>query len=139
MIWKEIKNQESTDGKTHSTILELWVDFTTSSWNTNASSPILEIRWYDKKTVTSWNLCKTQKCEKPKCDCKVWVSGKQRRVIIKYFYFIRMSHDKFYSSIESGFDSKFDHTSYDDFTIEYCKELAITKLKTKLDGVLKQL
>jgi len=151
MIWKETYNKESTDGKTHHIRCELWLDFEQTRWNKNIESPVLILDWHDKKTITSWPVCKLPNitqvrlfCKDGKgCDCNVWVSGLQRRFYVNINYFQRMPTFGFWSGIKGGSDNPVIVTpvkvSYDEFTLEYCKAKAIEIFKENLNKVIIQL
>lgn len=124
MNWKTTYHTESTDGKTEHITCELWVNFPKSRWNQNEESPVIEIKFRDKKYESGWWLDNEK--------TKWWVDKPRKYASIKFNYFQRHPEIVLYSDTTKA-------VPYEEFTLDYCKEYAIKLFSDRLNDVLKQL
>ena len=122
MNWRTVRHIQSTDGKTESVECELILNFPTSHWNKKEESPVVKVKYYDYKVESGWWIddAKTKwYTYPPHKSCEIYVNYLQRHPVIK-------------------FGSRFDKVTYEEFTLEYCKEQAIKIFVKRLQDILKQ-
>lgn len=124
MEWRTTYHNESTDGKTEHITCELWVNFPKSRWNQNEESPVIEIKFRDKKYESGWWLDREK--------TKWWVDEPSKCGSIRFNYFQRHPEIVLYSDTTQT-------VPYKDFTLDYCKEYAVKLFSDRLNDVLNQL
>jgi hypothetical protein len=122
MEWIVTKQIQSSDGKTEIIKCELWLDFEPTQWNKKTKSPVLEIYFYNRKVEDGWWI--------DKAKTNWYTSPPQKHCEIKFTYFQRQPIEKFYSGGK--------RTSYNDFTLDFCKKKAIEIFTSKLNNIVLQ-
>lgn len=124
MEWRTTYHNESTDGKTEHITCELWVKFPPTRWNQNEESPIIKITYSDRKYETGWWLDKEK--------TKWWTQKPSKSCSIEFIYFQRQSEKHLHSDTTQS-------VSYEEFTLDYCKDYALKLFTDRMNDVLNQL
>jgi hypothetical protein len=124
MKWITRKHTKSTDNKTEHFVCEGIVNFPTSTWNQNEETPVIEIRYNDRKYEYGYWLDKE--------ETKWYVMKPSKSCLIKFHYLQRHPEVNIYSGVG-------DIVSYEEFTLDYCKNYAENIFKERLNEVIKQL
>lgn len=122
MEWITTKHTKSTCGKTENIHCELLLNFPVSHWNEKDKSPVIRIFYHDYKVESGWWL------DDKKTKWYAYPPHKRCEIMINYF----QRHPTLV------LHSRTNEISYDEFTIDFCKQQAEKIFTERLRDLLNQ-